>query len=76
MAAKKKGVHVTPRGDKWAVVREGSERASSLHDTQEQAEKKGRETARRDKTEFYLHNQQGQIRERASYGSDSKSSKG
>ena len=76
MVSKKKGVHVTPRGDKWAVVREGSDRASSLHDTQEQAEKKGRETARRDKTEFYLHNQQGQIRERDSYGSDPRSSKG
>ena len=76
MANKKKGVHVTPRGDKWAVVREGSERASSLHDTQAQAEKEGRETVRRDKTEFYLHNQQGQIRDRDSYGSDPKSSKG
>ena len=76
MANKKKGVHVTPRGDKWAVVREGSERASSLHDTQQQTEKKGRETARRNKTEFYLHNQQGQIRDRDSYGSDPKSSKG
>ena len=74
--ASKKGVHVTPRGDKWAVVREGSERASSLHDTQDQAEKEGREIARRDKAEFYLHNQRGQIRERDSYGSESKSSKG
>ena len=76
MVARKKGVHVTPRGDRWAVVREGSERASSLHDTQAQAEKKGRETARRDKTEFYLHDRQGQIRERDSYGSDSRSSRG
>jgi hypothetical protein len=76
VATKKKGVHVTPRGNKWAVIREGNERATSLHDTQKQAEKKGRETARRDKTEFYLHNQQGEIRERDSYGSDPKSSKG
>ncbi len=74
--AKKRGVHVTPRGDKWAVVREGSERASSLHDTQKQAEKKGRETARREKVEFYLHNRQGEIRERESYGPDLGSSKG
>jgi hypothetical protein len=76
MARKKKGVHVTPRADKWAVIREGNERATSLHDTQEQAEKKGRETARRDKTEFFLHNQQGEIRERDSYGSDPRSSRG
>jgi hypothetical protein len=76
MASKKRGVHVTPRGNKWAVMREGNQRATSLHDTQKQAEKKGRETARRDKTEFYLHNQQGEIRERDSYGSDPRSSKG
>lgn len=76
MANKKRSVHVTPRGNKWAIVREGSERASSLHDTQKQAEKKGRETARRDKVEFYLHNQQGQIRDRDSYGPDSSSSRG
>ena len=76
MAARTEGVHVTPRGDKWAVVRESSERASSRHGTQAQAEKKGRETARRDKAEFYLHDQQGQIRERDSYGPDSKSSRG
>ena len=76
MGTRKKGVHGTPRGDKWAVVREGSERASSLHDTQAQAEKKGRETARRDRVEFYLHDRQGQIRERDSYGSDSRSSRG
>jgi hypothetical protein len=75
MANKKKGVHVTPRGNKWAVIREGNERATSLHDTQAEAVKKGRETARRDKTEFILHNQQGEIRERDSYGSDPKPSK-
>jgi hypothetical protein len=66
----KKNVHVTPHGDKWAVMREGNKRASSLHDTQKQAEKKGRETARKDKTEFFLHNRQGNIRQRDSYGHD------
>ena len=71
MANKKKpGVHVTPREDGWAVIREGNERASSVHSTQKEAEQKGRRTARNDKTEFYLHNQQGAIRERDSYGND------
>ena len=69
--ASKKGVHVTPHGDKWTVMREGNERASSLHDTQKQAEKKGRKTARKDKTGFFLHNRQGEIRQRDSYGHDS-----
>jgi hypothetical protein len=74
--AKKKPVHVTPREDGWAVVREGNQRASSVHPTQKEAEKAGREAARKDKTELVLHNRQGQIRKRDSYGSDPRSSKG
>lgn len=72
----KKNVHVTPHGDKWAVKREGNERASSLHDTQKQAEGRGREAARKDKVEFLLHHRQGQIRERHSYGNDPHPSRG
>jgi hypothetical protein len=75
-ASKKKPVHVTPRGDGWAVMREGNQRASSVHRTQKEAEKAGRQAARKDKTEFFLHNRQGRIRERDSYGSDPRSSKG
>lgn len=74
--ANKKDVHVTPHGGKWAVTREGSERASSLHDTQKEAEQQGRQTARNDKTEFYLHGKDGQIRERDSYGNDPHPPKG
>lgn len=74
--AKKPAIHVTPRDDGWAVMREGSKRASSVHPTQKQAEKVGRQAARKDQTEFYLHNRQGRIRERDSYGSDPRSSKG
>lgn len=69
-SSKKPDVHVTPRADGWAVTREGNKKASAVLPTQEQAEKKGRNIARKDKTEFYLHNKQGQIRERDSYGSD------
>ena len=63
-------VHVVPRGDQWAVEREGAERASSLHPTQAQAEQAGRLTARNEETEFLLHGRNGQIRERDSYGND------
>jgi ketosteroid isomerase-like protein len=76
MANNKKPVHVTPRHDGWAVTREGNDRASSVHRTQKEAEKKGRQTARKDKTEFYLHIRQGQIRERDSYGNDPYPPKG
>jgi Arc/MetJ-type ribon-helix-helix transcriptional regulator len=64
--AEGRGVHVTPRGGRWAVEREGGQRASSLHDTQAEAEKAGRETARREHVEFYLHGRDGQILERDS----------
>jgi hypothetical protein len=63
-------VHVTPRDGRWAVERDGGQRASSLHDTQAQAETAGRATARREKVEFFLHGRNGQIRERDSYGND------
>jgi hypothetical protein len=68
--AKKKNIHVTPRDDGWAVMREGNQRASSVHPTQKEAAKAGRQAARKDKTEFFLHNRQGEIRERNSYGND------
>ena len=68
--ARKPGIHVTPRDDGWAVMREGNQRASSIHPTQKEAEKAGRQAARKDKTEFFLHNRQGEIRQRDSYGHD------
>jgi hypothetical protein len=76
--AKKKPVHVVYRSEtkQWAVEREGSRRASSLHDTQQKAEQQGRKTAKNNRTELILHNRQGQIRARDSYGSDPRSSKG
>ena len=54
----------------------GNKRASSLHDTQAEAAKVGREAARKDKTEHYLHNKQGEIRQRESYGKDPYPPKG
>jgi len=65
-----RNIHVTPRDGRWAVEREDSRRASSLHDTQAEAEAAGRVTARREQVEFYLHGRNGQIRERDSYGDD------
>jgi len=64
----KQPIHVTPREDGWAVIREGNKRASCVHSTQREAEQKGRQTARNDKTEFFLHDRQGKIRERDSFG--------
>jgi uncharacterized protein (TIGR02271 family) len=63
-------VHVETRESGWAVVREGSERATSVHPTQSEAAKEGRELARRDETEFFLHAQDGRVREHRNYGEE------
>ncbi|MGN9809731.1 DUF2188 domain-containing protein [Micromonospora sp. BQ11] len=70
MATPRKPVHVVPHPDGWAVRREGSQRAASVHDTQAEAARQGRASARASETEFYLHGRNGQIRERDSYGND------
>ena len=69
--ANKPPVHVELRGNGWAVVREGSERANTLHPTQSEAAKAGRELARRNETEFFLHAQDGRVREHRNYGEGS-----
>src|SRR5215204_82134 len=63
----KPAVHIELRGEGWAVVREGNKRATSTHPTQSEAAESGRELARRDKSEFFLHAQDGQIREHRDY---------
>jgi uncharacterized protein (TIGR02271 family) len=68
--ANKPSVHVEPRENGWAVVREGSERATSVHPTQAEAAKEGRDIARREETEFFLHARDGRIREHNSYGEE------
>lgn len=66
----KRPVHTVPHGDGWANRREGSERVSKTFDTKSAAQSAGRETARREKTEHIIHNRDGQIGERNSYGND------
>src|SRR5919202_5631292 len=68
-------VHVEPRESGWAVVREGRDRATSVHPTQAEAAKEGRDIARRDKTEFFLHAQNGRIREHNSYDEEPRPAK-
>src|SRR5918997_2283318 len=64
-------VHVESRESGWAVVREGSQRANTVHQTQSEAAAEGRELARRDGTEFFLHAQDGRVREHRNYGEGS-----
>ena len=72
--AHKPAVHIEFRGEGWAVVREGNERATSTHPTQSEAAETGKDLARRDKSEFFLHAQDGQIREHRDYREEQPSS--
>jgi hypothetical protein len=66
----KKPIHTVPHGDGWANRREGNQRVTETFDTQREAAAAGRETARRDRVEHFIHRPSGQIRERNSYGHD------
>jgi len=65
-----KNVHVVPRPDSWAVRRERADRDSSHHRTQSAAIDAGLETARRERTEVVIHDREGRIRDKDSYGND------
>ena len=66
----RKGQHVVPRDDKWAVRKTGSVRVTRKFDTQQEAITVARKFARRQATELYIHGRDGRIRKRNSYGSD------
>jgi hypothetical protein len=66
-----KNQHVVPHEDGgWAVKGAGNERATRRFDTKEEAEKFGRETAKRQKSELIVHGKDGSIQSRNSYGGD------
>ena len=65
-----KGLHVTPRGGKWAVRSAGASRASRVVNTQGEAIEIAREQAKRSGGEMYIHGRDGRIRERNTYGKD------
>lgn len=65
-----KNQHVVPNGDKWSIKGEGNEKNTATFDTQKEAIEKGREIAINQKSELFIHNKEGKIRERSSYGND------
>ena len=71
-----KNQHVVPNGDGWAVRGAGSSRATSVHQTQQEAIRAAREIAKNQQSELFIHNREGQIRERNSYGNDPHPPKG
>ena len=62
--------HIVPHDGGWAVRRENSDRASSVHDRQSDAINAGRDIARREHSELVIHGENGRIRDSDSYGND------
>ncbi len=71
-----KNQHVTPHKDGWQVKGAGNKKATAVTHTQAEASKIAREIAIKQKSELFIHNKQGQIRERNSYGNDPNPPKG
>ncbi|HEX8238223.1 MAG TPA: DUF2188 domain-containing protein [Allosphingosinicella sp.] len=65
-----------PHPDGWQVKGAGNSRASSVHSTQADAWSAALSQARRAGGEAFLQGRNGQIRERNTFGSDPRSSKG
>ena len=63
-------IHTVHRDGYWHNELEGGQRASSSHATKTEAVARGREMARDRKTEHVIHNMDGTISERNSYGND------
>lgn len=79
LAARKRALevlHVTPRTDgRWAVVRSGAKRASSVHERKSDAVKVARDAARRGQSDLVVHSRDGRIVQRDSFRKDPSRSK-
>ena len=67
----KKNQHVVPHPQGgWQVKGAGNSRATVRTETQEEARRIAREIAINQRSEVIIHNEQGRIREKNSYGND------
>lgn len=65
-----RNIHVVHSLGEWKVRREGSLRASKVFDTKKAAVDYGKRIGRTDRVELYVHNVDGRISLRNSYGND------
>jgi hypothetical protein len=72
----KKGQHVVPSDNGWALRKAGSAKVTRTFATQTEAIAAAIKIAKNQKTELYIHGRNGRIRERNSYGSDPHPPKG
>ena len=75
--SKGKNQHVTPHKDGgYQVKGAGNQKATKTFDTQREAINFGRNIAMNQQFELVIHNKQGKIREKNTYGSDPYPPKG
>ena len=73
----RKKVHVVPHAEGWAVKNEGAGRASSVHQTKQEAVDAGRSQARSaPEGQLLIHGQDGRIQTEHTYGNDPHPPKG
>lgn len=65
-----KNQHVVPKGKQWAVKGEGNQRNTAVCNTQKEAIDIARQISKNQKSELFIHNRQGQIRERDTHRKD------
>lgn len=68
--------HVVPHGNQWAVKGAGNNKNTHITQTQSEAINLAKSIAQNQKSELFIHNRQGQIRERNTYGNDPNPPKG
>lgn len=66
----KKTNHVVPSSSGWAVKKSGASRASKIFETKDKAVHYGVKLSKSEKTELYIHKQNGMIQNKNSYGND------
>jgi len=60
--------HVVAHEGKWAVKAAGSDKPSSVHDTQHEAIERARAVAKQQGTVLFIHAHDGHVREQHDYG--------
>ena len=66
----KKNQHVVPLINKWVVPGEGNKKRTAIKDTKAEAIERAGNTAKNQKTELVIHNRDGKISDKDSYGND------
>ncbi len=74
--AKGKNQHVVPHGNDWAIKGAGNNKNTQIVSTQSLAISFAKEIAKNQESELFIHNRQGKILERNSYGNDEHPPKG